>query len=116
MKTCVLAGLSLESLAEQGRALVEVLPAERDGLWAYNACKLSRRILEEVEERWPPARYVSEEILEPLFRDLPAKVEEVAKAGRAGDWAQYVPHFADNIRDRIAKLEKYVRNPPISRE
>jgi len=112
MRVDVLEGLSLETLVEQCQTMVEVPPDSRDGVWAYDACRRSRLILREVEERWPPVQYVSDKILEAFMRDLPSQVEEVATAGRAGDWAKYMPHFAKNIRDRVAKLQEYVVHPP----
>ena len=106
----------LESLVEQGKAMIAVPEASRDGLWAYNACKLSRLVVGHIEERWPPAQYVSEEVLGAFMRDLPAYIEEAEKADRAGEWAKYMPYFARNVRGRVVRLERYVQNPPLRRD
>lgn len=116
MKLGTLTELSLELLVEQGKAMRMKEPASRDGVWAYNACRLSRQVIGQVEEEWPPADYVEREILKAFLRDFPAMVTEVKEAGRAGDWANYLPHFASNIRGRVVKLEKYVQNPPFVRD
>lgn len=115
MKREVLTELSLELLVEHGKAMGMMAPASRDGAWAYNACKLSRLIVGEVEERWPPTDYVETEVLEAFLREFPAKVQEVGDTGRAGDWANYLPNFVSNIKGRVVRLENYVENPPFVR-
>lgn len=116
MKTAVLRELSLGLLIEQGMAMRMVPLTERDGVWAYKACALSRLILRQVEEIWPPTDYVEREILEAFLCDFPAMVTEVGEAGYAGDWADYLPCFASNINDRVVKLKEYVKNPPFVRD
>ena len=115
MKSGVLTELSLELLVEQGKAMHMMPPASRDGVWAYNACKLSRLIVGQIEERWPPTDYVEREVLQAFLREFPAKVDEVGVAGGAGDWAKYLPEFVGNIKNRVLRLEMYVQNPPFVR-
>ena len=113
MQHGILRELSLESLVEQGKIMHASPLVQKDGLWAYNACKLSRLILRQVEETWPSTDYVKNDILDAFLRDFPETISKIGEADRGGDWAKYFPDFTKNIRERLIKLDKYVKEPPI---
>ena len=111
MNATILTTLSLERLVEQGKAMAEQPSSEIDGLWAQNACKLSRQVMAQVEEECPPPDYVQKEVLDAFMAGFPAKVKSVDQATCAEQWAGYLSHFAANIGVRVARLQRYVQQP-----
>lgn len=99
--------MSLELCLVRGKALLEVAPEQRDGLWAYELCKLSRECLEDVLECCAPPEYVRKKVLS-LLAPFPDLVREVKQKGQAGSFTKYIEGFEKNIKGRLSKLEKYV--------
>ena len=100
--------MSLELSVKRGVSMIEAPSESRDGMWAYNACKLSQEIIEDVIESCPPPDYVEHDILEGFLYRFPALVREVKEKNRGGDFTTYLDGFAANIDSRISTLKNYV--------
>jgi hypothetical protein len=85
--------------------------SHKDGPWAYEACKLSREIIEDVLEYYPSTEYVEREIISLLKKFV--KPIEAMKIKPDDSFVNYTSGFLKNINWRISKLEKYVAGLPI---
>ena len=100
--------MSLELCISRSKTFLEVHLEQRDGLWAYELCKLSREILEDILECCAPPEYVRKEIL-PLLSRFPDLIQEVKQKGQADSFSKYIDGFEENIKKRLSELQKYVQ-------
>ena len=101
--------MSLGLSVQRARDLLNEKPEAKDGLWSYNACKLSQEIIEDVLERCPSHEYVKNVILDEILRKFVEDVRKVEEQNRGGSWTKYLTGFRKNIESRCSSLEKYVQ-------
>ena len=97
---------SLELWTEELRSQLTCPVAERDLSWAYHVCTLTRQIHMGVWEWRPSHEVVSNDVM-PLLDQARQAVSAVRVAV---DHEKKISGFSRNIADRIANLERYVRN------
>jgi len=85
-------------------AALRVLVDQRDGLWAYRVCGISRDIHLGVALELPENAFVVGQIL-PALESASKAVKALPKAG---EYADFIEVFAHNIRQRIGDLQVYV--------
>lgn len=94
--------MNLDQLVAKGNSLRAT--EDRDGRWAYNACRISSLLLEEVIESGASADDVTEEVL-PMLKDLAKMFQGIDPKN---SFSRYVDGFSQNVNWRISELEKYV--------
>jgi hypothetical protein len=102
-----------EFLAEEVSKILDVPPPERDGPWAYEACRLSREMHLAVWQSCPEPQYVRDRVIALLHRLLDALRALASKPPQVfGMYDQYVADFASNVEERIQNLMNYVEGRP----
>jgi hypothetical protein len=93
-------------------AVVRIEPLEialreeaKDGRWAYNCCRESRRVHETVWRIGPAVGFVSLKVVPTLAQVADA----IDRVPRDGLYAANLEGLQRNIRDRCRNLERYVQ-------
>lgn len=99
--------MSLVFSVQRALELLSEDPKTIDGLWAYNACKLSQEIIEDVLECCPPPEYVEDVILNDILSKFVEHVSNIEEQKRGGSWTKYLKGFRKNINNRCSCLKNY---------
>lgn len=101
--------MSLELSMAYAKALLEVQPDLRKGLWAFKVCRASRDVIEDVDDRLPSPEYVDKEV-SALLESLAKAIKEV-RLKPEDSFVKYLPKFVQSVQDRLSDSQKYASDP-----
>ena len=95
--------MRLQVFKKRLKALLSTPVEQRDSIWAYKLCQLTRFAVQKLFKCWPDSAEVQD------FLDaLSGLPEAVRNAKKVGPYADRLDKFASNMELRLAEFRAYI--------